>query len=260
MAQQPKSGGRRLSLSVSTAQRPDFKDPLVAYVFDAGGTLLQRRDIAGGKLDIELASNTVHPPRVVIAPVVKDAPDDDKPTLERLLRLGAYEPVLRQGGRLIDRVVIPGQIIDLWPFCFCWVRGRVVRASDNRPVCHARVHICEVDRIPLWIMRLPDQDIFRLRDDLIEVLRKPPIPIPEPDPAPFRRLVGPGIRVGFDPQPDPPAPGSIKQTIRFERPGSRVAFNPQPDPPRELAALPHELRNSLQSHSATTLRRALAAN
>ena len=262
MAQQSKSGGRRLSLPVSTAHRPDFNAPLVAYLFDAGGTLLKRADIAGGKLELDLQADAMHPPRLVIAPAVKDAPADETPSLERLLRLGAYEPVLRQGGKLIDRIVIPGPIIDLWPFCFCWVRGRVVRASDNRPVCHARVHICEVDRIPIWILRLPDKDIFRLRDDLLEALLTPsiPIPPPEPDPVPWRqRLLRPGTRVAFDPQPDPPVAGFGKRAaIRFDDAIARVALNPQPLPPK--ATLPLELHNSLASHSATTLRRALSAN
>ena len=262
MAQQSKSGGRRLRLSVSTAQRPEFKGPLVAYVFDAGGKLTQRTEIAGGKLEIDLGGDARQLPRLVIAPAVKEAPADDDPSIDRLLKLGAYEPVLRQGDKLIDRIVIPGQIIDIWPYCFCWVHGRVVRASDNRPVCNARVHICEVDRIPLWILRLPDRDIFRLRDDLIEVLRKPPIPIPPepgPDPAPFLRFANPGARVGFNPQPDPPRPEFARRaTIRFDDAVSRVALNPQP--PVASLALPAELNNSLQSHSATTLRRALAAN
>src|SRR5690348_6632852 len=111
MAQAPKSGGRRLSLAVSTAQRPDFKAPLVAYVFDGSGTLLKRTDIAGGKLDLDLGGEGRQLPRVIIAPAVKDAPADDVPSLERLLRLGAYEPVLRQSGKLIDQIVIPGPII-----------------------------------------------------------------------------------------------------------------------------------------------------
>ena len=252
MAQQPKSGGRQLALSVSTAQRPDFDAPLVAYVFDANGTLIQRADVVGGKVQIALPSESAHLPRVLIAPAVKDAPDDASPGIDRLLKLGAYEPVLRQDGKLIDRIVVPAQIIDIWPYCFCWVRGRVVRAGDNRPVCHARVHICEVDRIPIWILRLPDREIFRLRDDLFEVLRNPPIPIPDPDPdpAPWRRLA-PGTTVGFNPQPDPPIVNLARRTaIRFDDRASRVALNPQPLPPKEAATLPLELHTSLLSHSA----------
>ena len=264
MAQQSKPGGRRISLQVSTTQRPDFKHPLIAYVFDGGGQLLQRAEVRGGKLDIEVPGEGVQLPRLVLAPAV-DGSDDGPPSIDRLLRLGAYEPVLRKAGKPIDRIDIPGALIDIWPFCFCWVRGRVVRASDNRPVCNARVHICEVDRIPWWILRLPDPDIFRLRDDLLEVVRKPPIPIPEPDPEPFRfdmrRLTSAATRAGFDPQPEPPAQGLAQRSaIRFDQAISRVALNPQPLPPKEALVLPFELHNSLLSHSATTLRRALAAN
>ena len=190
MAQQSKSDGRRLSLKVSTAQRPDFKHPLTAYVFDAGGQLLQRAEVRDGKVELELPGDGRQLPRLVIAPAVEADDDAGPPSLERLVRLGAYEPVLRKAGKPIERIDIPGMLIDIWPFCFCWVRGRVVRASDHRPVCNARVHICEVDRIPLWILRLPDPDIFRLRDDLLEVLRKPPFPIPGPDPEPFRPRLG----------------------------------------------------------------------
>ena len=63
MAQQPKSGGRRISLQVSTAQRPDFKHPLTAYLFDAGGQLLHRAQISDGKLDVTLVAS---PTRVTL--------------------------------------------------------------------------------------------------------------------------------------------------------------------------------------------------
>jgi hypothetical protein len=125
-----------------------------------------------------------------------------------------------------DRIDIPGVVIDFWPFCFCWVRGRVVRQSDNRAVCNARVHICEVDRIPWLITRLPDLELLRLRDDLLEIIRNPPIPkprpIPDPDPGPLRSGPIPGLD---------PAPFS-RSMFRFARnPGAIAGFDPQPDPP-----------------------------
>jgi len=47
------------------------------------------------------------------------------------------------------------------------------------PVCHARAHICEVDALPLIIAKLPQRKLFRLRDELVELIRWP-------DPPPFR--------------------------------------------------------------------------
>ena len=266
MAKETKSGGKRLTLKVSTRQRPDFEAPLVGYVFDANGTLLDRADVSNGVLDVELSRDSGQMPRVLIAPAIEGAAEDEKPDLDRLTKLGAYEPVLQQAGRLIDRIVIPGPVIDFWPFCFCWVRGRLVRASDNRPVCNARVHICEVDRIPLWILRLPDRDVIRLRDDFLDVLRHPPVPRPPrpiPDPGPLgtagQRFVDPGTLVGFNPQPDPPQ-DLRAVALRFTDKVSQVALNPQPLPPKEALALPGNLQFSLLSHSATALRRALSDN
>ena len=45
-------------------------------------------------------------------------------------------------------------------------------------MCNARVTICDVDYIPLVIAKLPEREIFRLRDDLLA--RLPGIPVPPP--------------------------------------------------------------------------------
>jgi hypothetical protein len=65
--------------------------------------------------------------------------------------------------------------------------------SDNRAVCNAWVHICEVDRVARLISKLPDPDVLRLRDDLLDIIRNAPIPrpIPDPDPEPFPPGSGP---------------------------------------------------------------------
>lgn len=209
MSKPTQDQAKPITIQVSTGERPDFKQPLVAYVFDKRQPKPQRVEIRDGQFELSVAGGAMALPRVLIAPR-SERIDAAMPGPDRLKRLGAYEPVLQRGREIITRIDIPGSIIDLWPLCFCWVHGKVVRHSDNRAVCHARVHICEVDRIPLWLMKLPDVDIFRLRDDLLQVLERPPIPIPGP---------GPGLRrsaLRFDPQPDPPAeleaaPGLLRQ-------------------------------------------------
>src|SRR6188508_713184 len=179
MAKQSRDMEGRVPFYVSTAQRPDFKHSLAIYAFDARGELIHRAEISDGKVELPLSPRALYKARVLIAPVDAKTSQDDL-TAERLQRLGAYEPVLHIGDKLVDRIDIPGSIIDLWPFCFCWVRGKVVRNIDNRVVCNARVHICEVDRIRWWILNLVDSNIFKLRDDLLDVLRNPPIRWPEP--------------------------------------------------------------------------------
>lgn len=145
------------------------------------------------------------------------------------------------------------------------MRGRVVKRTYSpggvvidAPVCNARVHICEVDRLPWIILRIPDPDIFRLRDDLLERLRTPfpwP-PVPNPDPSPWRTMPA-DIRSAID----------VRQLeVRKLVGGSRldeVALNPQPLPPLEtpLAAqraltreLPQALHASLSSGAASVVR------
>jgi hypothetical protein len=242
MAKQPGNAEGRVTFQVSTAQRPDFKHPLAIYVFDARGQLQHRAEIQGGRIELPFSAEAIGRMRVFVAPVDPKS-DIQSVTAERLERLGAYEPVLQAGGRLADRIEVPGTVIDVWPFCFCWVRGKVVRSGDNRAVCNARVHICEVDRIPLWIVKLPDPDIFRLRDDLLEVLRNP---IPRP---------GPG------PDPGPLMTRAARTSLRFAGdPASRVSLNPQPLPPREAIALAPELHGRLRSESPVVVRNALVEN
>ena len=275
MARRPQRRTSRLNFSISTDQRPDFKGGLVAHVFDTSGKLLEQTAVKNGKVELKTAKAGAFMPRIVIAPEIEgDDYSKDNVTIERLLNLGAYEPALRQNGKLIENIVIPGPVLDLWPFCFCWVRGRVIRASDSLPVCNARVHICEVDRLPRWILQLPDRDVLRLRDDLLDIIKNPPIPEPVPDfpeiipdlpdpvpPIPFNRsrfTERLNIR-GFNPQPEPPALAR-PEMLRFDA----RALTPQlaaraPIQPAEIN-ISSELRASLLSNSVDNVRFALSEN
>ncbi len=262
MANQSQSGASRLSFSVSTAQRPDFKGKLVAHVFDANGTLIERAPVNNGKLELKSTKRDAQLPRVLIAPEIENEADcgEDEIGVERLLKLGAYEPVLRRRGGVLDRIVIPGQVLDIWPFCFCWVRGRVIRASDNLAVCNARVHICEVDRLPWWILRLPDRDALRLRDDLLEIIKNPPIPVPQPpDPIDGPRFIDPGSLQGFNPQPDPPI-FDPQVALRFAEQAAEPGIQARALAQTASIDISAELQSQLLSNSAATVRNALSEN
>lgn len=271
------SAASRVTFQVSTKSRPEFDEPLVAFVFDARGEFLERKPVESGKLTLGLKKAQVAKAHVLLAPLAEA--EEREPSLKELRRMGAFEPLLRPGleADLIDVIEIPGPIIDVWPFCLCYVRGRVVRAGDNRAVCGARVHICEVDRIWWWIERLPDPDLLRLRDDLLEVLKNPPIPKPEPVPDPFPPdpfppgPFPPGPRPGPDPAPFGPlfrfedvagapvraseAPRSLEGRTSFLRAG------PQSEPPTlELRGLDPEVANRLISPSVRIVRDGLIDN
>ena len=209
-------GGSGVSFRVSTGARPDFDQALAIYAFDTRGNLLDRAEVKSGKASLSLSAAAVLRADVYVAPIGEHR--DVDPTPRVLERRGAFRAVLRdqESGELVSIIEVPGRIIDFWPWCVCFVQGQVLRAADGRAVCDARVHICEVDRLPWWIRRLPDLEILRLRDDLLEVLRNPPIKLPprpiprpfppEPDPVPFRsspfRFTG---DVALNPQPEVPS-------------------------------------------------------
>jgi len=226
-------GGSGVSFRVSTSSRPDFDQALAIYAFDSRGNLLERSAVKSGKVSLSLSAATVLHADVYVAPVGEHR--ETEPTPRVLERRGAFRPVLREqeSGGLVSIIEIPGRIIDLWPWCVCFVQGQVLRAADGRAVCDARVHICEVDRLPWWIRKLPDLEVLRLRDDLLDVMRKPPIKLPprpiprpfppEPDPVPFRsslfRFTG---DVALNPQPEVPS-----LPVRVDQPAIDAAFEQQ---------------------------------
>ena len=82
-------------------------------------------------------------------------------TAQQLQRLGAYEPVLQAGGPLIDRIEVPGNIIDILAVLLllgAWQGGALQR--QPRGVQRAGAHLRSrshpiVDREPGGCGRLP---------------------------------------------------------------------------------------------------------
>lgn len=267
----------KIKLKAALDGQPGDDLKAVVYAFDGTGNLLASSPLEGGKASLDLDAGAARRARVFIAP----APPDDlraerEPTLEAMQRLRAYEPVWRfdPDAQVQELAAIPVANWTWWRWCLCRVRGRVVRPVDiggtiqNLPVCHARVHICEVDRLPWIIAQLPEREIFRLRDELVEVLERPPIPRPsgpQPDPPPFV----------LDALPADPSPANLARRAQpiASRPvaaldlggGDRLAFNPQPEPPRAREAqlrrgaieLEPRLRAALASQAAPVVRQTL---
>ena len=176
--------------------------PLQAYAFTPQGKLLGSAPLekGGAAVDVptELDGRMLE---VILGP----RPDEGQPvpTAAALKRMGGYASSTRLLGKTpVFELQVPSRIFPRW--CLCFVRGRLVKrftlpdgTPRELPVCNARVHICEVDRIPWVIAKIPDRDILRLRDDLLDKLRvRPPIP-PIPDPGPLAGngpVVDPGLR------------------------------------------------------------------
>lgn len=193
----------------------DFTDgseapQLQAYVFTSQGKLLGSAPVEKDSVEVqvpaELDGRTIE---VILGPRVERG--QPEPTAASLKRMGAY---VKPARFLIDEraieVRLPGILFPTW--CLCLVRGRLIKritlpdgTTVERPVCNARVHICEVDQIPFVIYKLSDAEILRLRDDLLYKLRVFPEPIPPIPPGPDPRQQAGQVRAlaGGDAAPGP---------------------------------------------------------
>jgi hypothetical protein len=227
--------------------------PLQAYAYTHQGLLLAAAPLEQGQAALDLPADldgrTVE---LVIGPRIDKG--QPMPVLEALKRAGAYAvPTRVLADKPFLELAIASRYFPKW--CFCFVRGRLVKRITlpngtvvERPVCNARVHISEVDRVPIIINKLPDADIYRLRDDLLDRFKIIPRPFPpQPDPGPLRGF-GPGGR---------PAVPMQAMAMEVARPGVRAAVEPLSE-----AALNVRQQATLAAlstpHSTAHLRKSLA--
>ena len=281
---------------------PEKPLEVMAYAFDSQGNLVAHAPLKDGEARLPVTEKALRGTRLFLAPAPPKGLER-KITLASMERLKAYEPIWRfdPKSQNYDLLPIPEYLWKWWYWCSCRVRGQVVKpvviggVFYDKPVCGARVHICEVDQLWWIIPRLPDPIIWRLRDELLAALERP-IPIPIPDPPPFSfdpgvidpspealaRLNGaqpapipvtaadaarvalnpqplpPGQAASFNPQPDPP--GKVAVLSARLSAGEAVALNPQPLPPKEAASLSPETRSALFSNAVPVVRQALLDN
>jgi hypothetical protein len=209
---------RRVGLTVTAnlpvAEGGERPRGVTAYAFSSGGRLLARQELdENGTATLGLSeSNVARAVRVLVGPVVED---QDVPLAE-LRRRGAIEHHVRLGPRDFDvKIELPVDLGDLlcWFRSRCVVRGTLVKREFSGgvllelPVCGAEVEVYEVDPLPIIIAKLPDLEIERIRDIIINPPPPPPPPIdgpggpfpppgPGPDPAPFHARAAMASDVG----------------------------------------------------------------
>lgn len=240
---------QNLNLRISGTQ--NFDGDLAVFIYDKQGNLLARNPVKEGKAKLNISEKQALKGRVFIAPQL---PEEEEPSLKMMERINAYEPVLRPGMQadIQKNIRIPGSIINYWDICFCWIKGRVLKEPEDLPVCGARVHICEVDRLPRFIIELPEPDIFRFRDDLLRELleqprRIPEPPRPQPDPPPFEAISSSNIE-------------SNRFRIKTKSESEKVSSSRQLKEKDLHSSIDGQLINRLTSNSATIVRSALLDN
>lgn len=265
---------------------PDALPQLLAHAFDRNGEVVTSAPLkktrsglvtAKLKLPTHLQGQGM---RLVLGPPVEEVMDnvpewmtalmtdsDDAPgtpaAVSSMMRRGAYQKYIHHAPELekIDLVLQPPDWIR-WLMRACVVRGRLVKrlplpdgTTRELGICHACVKIYEVDSFPRLIAKLPDKDLFRLRDDLAGILTAelPPREIPE-----------------LEKIPDlwPPPPGPLTEATKLGPqpipPGDPTMLGPQPIPPGNPvesfmieSALVDQMQPIFQAPSATYLRTAL---
>jgi hypothetical protein len=239
----------RLQFKVPFEGKPDKQIEISMYVFDSSGEFLTAVPVRDGQIEIAISKDHARWARILLAPTLEEK-RKLTPTRAMLERLQAYEPkwLFDPNVNTYELLPIPDYIWKKWLWCRCRVRGRVVKpvslngVTQNMPVCHARVHICEVDPLIIVIPRLPEDIIFRLRDELIQFIEWPFPRPPLPDPPPFR--YDPGV---IDPSPE--AIAGMNRSVQI--PSQEIAsggmslamLNPQPEPPIE--AMPSRMNQVL---------------
>lgn len=187
---------------VSFDTKPQEDIPLVAFLFSRSGKLLEKTAVRGDAAEFKTATTNPRAHKIYIAPAA-DKKIELVHSVAELERFKPYELVLdiNQEGA-INHIKIPSEFSRLWLLRSCRVRGKVIKnfsigsIAQDRGICHARVHICEVDRIWWWIHKIPDLIIIKIP----EIIATPQWPFPIPEPEPFDPI-GP---VALNLQPLPP--------------------------------------------------------
>ena len=182
-------GGVRLTFNLrfEGAKEGDELPPAEAWAFDANGAPLAHAPVlehrAALTLPAHLANRTV---RVFFAAKRERAAH---PTVSQLTREGAYEVRRRADlAQAVIEVPIWGPIWNRWFLCPCVVTGQLVTnvtlpsgVVKQLPVCNSQVTICEVWSWPWIFERLPEPILWRLRDEILDLVAGgPPIPGPGP--------------------------------------------------------------------------------
>lgn len=216
MSKNLKHQNLKFKVQVNYEQDPKERIALIGFLFNCKGILLQMRPVRKSELQFSLKqpqkprelrrSAQVDDFRLFIAPAT-DKRALQITTLKELETYKAYEPIMiANNDGNVSIKPIPEVFSRYWLYCKCRVTGKISKwfsggnVWEDKPVCRARVHICEVDSIIYWIQKVPDYIISKIPDAILKPERVKKIPIPIPDPPPFQFRSLPDIS---QPQPEP---------------------------------------------------------
>ncbi|MBN9383433.1 MAG: hypothetical protein J0H74_21935 [Chitinophagaceae bacterium] len=246
---------KKISLHVSFEQTPQQEISLLGFLFYCDGRFLQAQPVRENLLEFTLgdAAGATNAPvnpselRVFLAPATDKRIASVK-SIEALEQYKPYEPLLTPSAEGNFSILpIPSLITQFWPFCSCRVTGKVSKwffvdgIWEDRPVCKARVHICNIDAIWYWIYKIPDYIIAKVPEVILNPKEIIKFPIPQPDPPPFAT-----------------SRAALEQTKSIFR-----TFSEEQRQMDAISALPElsaDIRQTLASGNLNRIRETIAAN
>ncbi|SRX54797.1 hypothetical protein [Aequorivita sp. CIP111184] len=201
MAKNPDYPNRNFKIRVDFEQPPERDFPLIGFLFHCRGTLLQWQYVKDNILEFNLEKLPQQTRKLKINPEqlrLFIAPASNKnitriSSIKELQSYMAYEPMINiDANNGLNILPIPEVLSRFWIRCKCRVGGKISKwfrsgnSWQDRAVCKARVHICEIDPILYWINKIPDYIIAKIPDAILKPVFKYPIPIP--DLGPFQRV------------------------------------------------------------------------
>ncbi len=258
MAKNSEEFNRNFKVRVDFEQPPERELRLIGFLFLCNGRLLQWQFVKDNILEFNLEKTNSENQRRKINPeqlrlFIAPASDTKMTRIsmpEQLQNYKAYEAVIRldekQGYQILP---IPEALSRYWLLCKCRVNGKVSKwfhkgeGWTDRPVCKARVHICEIDSIFYWINKIPDHIIARVPEAVLKP--KFQIPVPIPDPGPYQLM-----------QPFPITGGANEENIFKTESRAAVQL-------KTLSRLPElgaDIKQQLASGNLNTIRETIAKN
>ena len=254
MEKKSKNHHLRFKVQLCYEQHPQAEIALIGFLFDCRGRLLQRQladdlelvfDLKQGQREYRLDQL-----RLFVAPAT-DKRILAVTNLEEIESYKAYEPIMTS---LIEGEVavepIPEYLSQYWIFCKCRVKGKLSKwfnggnVWENKAVCNARVHICEVDSIFYWIQKIPDHIIAKVPEAILKPERLPRIPEPFPNPPQFERAALPL-------QAQPPTE-NLFDTISVQEKRAQISA--------KLPELSAEIKQNLATGNLNTIRETIVNN
>ncbi len=167
----------------------EISKDLHLYLFDDKDQFLESTALNKGEAKLKTTAENIRGrSQIIIGPAIPKELKGRKISPILIRKMGGYQPSIRIDTK--NEIIISGLPKFKFPtWEWCLITGNLSKSftidGENRvlPVCDARVHICEIDRIKWWWPKIPRPIITDLGLKLKEIILKPKIkfpPIPDP--------------------------------------------------------------------------------